>query len=90
MHMYMQLYSVSRRFLGQRLTESLLRATVAGQFLGGFSEEEAAGVAENLASKKICSLWAYSKELDLRCGRGCVQNSMFQIVDVNTVGVGMA
>ena len=48
------------------MTERLLRATVAGQFLGGFSEEEAAGVAENLASKNICSLWAYSNEIDLR------------------------
>ena len=47
-----------------------MRATVAGQFLGGFTEEEAARVAENLASKKICSLWAYSKEIDLRSGEG--------------------
>ena len=47
-----------------------MRATVAGQFLGGFSEEEASRVAENLASKKICSLWAYSKEMDLRSGEG--------------------
>ena len=31
-------------------------------------------MAENLASKKICSLWAYSKEIDLRSGEVCVQN----------------
>lgn len=36
-------------------------------------------MAENLASKKVCSLWAYSKELDLRSiGGGVVlKNSMW-------------
>ena len=57
---------MSKSLLGLRLTERLLRATVGGQFLGGFSEEETARVADTLATRNICSLWNYSVEQDLR------------------------
>ena len=68
-HIYMllpQLYNVSNKILGRQLTQKLLRATVAGQFLGGFSEGEAGRVADTLATRKVCSIWNYSIEQDLR------------------------
>ena len=44
----------------------MLKATVAGQFLGGFSKEEARQVADSLASRNLCSIWNYSAEQVLR------------------------
>ena len=61
-----QLYNVSKRLLGPGITRALLRASVSGQFLGGFSEDEAKDVAERFASRKICSIWNFSTEQDLR------------------------
>ena len=34
--------------------------------MGGFSENEARGVAQRLASQKMCSIWNFSTEQDLR------------------------
>ena len=57
---------MSKRVLGAGLTRRVLRGTVGGQFLGGFSEEEARKVAEEAASRKICCIWNYSTEQDLK------------------------
>ena len=52
----LQLYQLSKRILGGGITRQLLKVSlIGGQFLGGFSEEEARDVAQLLASRKLCS-----------------------------------
>ena len=62
----LQLYQLSKRILGGGITRQLLRISFGGQFLGGFSEEEARDVAQLLASRKLCSIWNFSTEQYLR------------------------
>ena len=62
----LQLFNVSTRLLGPGLTRQLLRASIGGQFMGGFSEDEARGVAQRMAEQNMCSIWSYSVEQDLR------------------------
>lgn len=62
----LQLYGVSRKLLGARFTNLLLKKTVAGQFLGGFSEDEAKVVAKINAANHMSTAWNYSIEQDLR------------------------
>jgi hypothetical protein len=59
------LYNVSKRLLGVGMTRRLLKMSIGGQFLGGFSEDEARGVAQKIASRNICSIWNFSTEQDL-------------------------
>lgn len=66
MYNNIQLYNISKKILGPNITKRLLKATVGGQFLGGFSEDEAKVVAETIAGNKICSVWNFSTEQDLR------------------------
>jgi hypothetical protein len=77
------LYGISRRLLGRRLTERLLRASVAGQFLGGFSEEEAGRVADTLAARNICSAWNFSTEQDISESEGDLQQQEMRFDEVN-------
>jgi hypothetical protein len=62
------LYGISKKVLGARVTRRLLRATVGGQFLGGFSEEETRETARLLASRKMNSIWNFSTEQELSGG----------------------
>ncbi|CAI8033158.1 Vesicular integral-membrane protein VIP36 [Geodia barretti] len=59
------LFNVSTRLLGPGLTRQLLRASIGGQFMGGFSEDEARGVAQRMAEQNMCSIWSFSVEQDL-------------------------
>ena len=59
---HIQLYQVSRRFLGRWITEKLLRASVFGQFTGGLNEAETEGVVKRLAWNGVSSIWFYSDE----------------------------
>ena len=62
---YLQLYQLSKRILGQWLTEKVLRASVFGQFAGGVSETDTEKVVRKLVDKGISSIWFFSIERDL-------------------------
>ena len=64
-HYSLQLYHLSKRLLGEWMTEKLLRASVLSQFAGGVNEAESEVVVRKLASHGISSIWFYSDEKDL-------------------------
>ena len=61
----LQLYHISKRLLGNWLTEKLLKLSVFGQFAGGINEVESEVVVKKLALHGISSIWFYSDEKDL-------------------------
>lgn len=60
-----QYYELSKKLLGPKVTESVLKATVFGQFAGGLNERETRGVAMRLAEAGVSSIWNYCIEKDL-------------------------
>ncbi len=66
MFLLVQYFELSKKYLGLRITEQLLRATVFGQFAGGLTERESSRTVSRLAEVGVSSIWNYSTERDLR------------------------